>query len=90
MKNLSSKPNFGAALSKKPAGAFAKPGFAMMGGGSKVASSNAPVISKANFNPVGNQLRIGLDRKRQADDNFIENELAQISQSELREPKGSA
>lgn len=79
-KNLSSKPNFGISNGKKPVGAFSKPGFSTMGG-SKV-TSNAPVISKASFNPMGGQPKMVLGRKRQAEDDFVENEFAQIQQNE--------
>ena len=73
-KSVSSKPNFGFSAGKKACGAFAKPGFAMMGGAKKTAGGVAPVISKANFNPMGGQPKITLKKKQ--DDDFIENELA--------------
>ena len=75
-KSVTSKPNFGFSAGKKAGGAFAKPGFAMMGGAKK--TGGAPVISKANFNPMGGQGKITLKKRAQPDDDFIENELAQI------------
>ena len=73
-KSVSTKPTFGISASKKPGGAFAKPGFAMMGGAKK--TEGAPVISKANFNPTGAPPAMGLGRRRKQDDDFIDNELA--------------
>ena len=54
-KSLSSKPNFGISAGKKPGGAFAKPGFAMMGPKKTVGGAGAgpTVISKGSFNPIG-------------------------------------
>ena len=61
-KSVTSKPNFGFSAAKKAGGAFAKPGFAMMGGAKKTAG--APVISKANFNPMsGGQTKITLKKR---------------------------
>lgn len=78
-KSVTSKPNFGFSAGKKAGGAFAKPGFAMMGGAKKNnIGGGAPVISKANFNPMGGQPKITLKKRAQPDDDFIENELAQI------------
>ena len=79
-KSVTSKPNFGFSAGKKAGGAFAKPGFAMMGGAKKTAGggAGAPVISKANLNPMGGQGKITLKKRAQPDDDFIENELAQI------------
>ena len=80
-KSLSSKPNFGIS-GKKSGGAFAKPGFAMMGPKKTVGAPSAgpPVISKASFNPVAGAPKMNFARKRQQDDEFLDNELAQIQQ----------
>jgi len=49
VKSLASKPNFGVG-SKKSGGAFAKPGFAMMGAKKTVVGgAGPPAISKASF-----------------------------------------
>lgn len=77
-KSVTSKPNFGFSSSKKAGGSFAKPSFAMMGS-KKVGGTGPPVISKASFNPAGSsQPSMGVRRRQQKDDDFIENELANI------------
>ena len=70
-KPTSSKPNFGFS-SKKGGTAFAKPSFAMGGGGSK--KTGPTIVPMTSVSGASGPLNMGLKRK-QMDDDFIENEI---------------
>ena len=79
VKTLGSKPNLGLGSKKPGGGAFAKPSFAM--GAKKTVGGGAgpPVISKASINPMGGGApKMNLGRRRQQEDDFIAQEMAQI------------
>ena len=85
-KALSSKPNFGFS-SKKGGGAFAKPTFAMGGGGTK--KTGPTIVPKANISGASGSLQMSLKRK-QMDDDFIESEMQQIQSSNLHQDRPMA
>lgn len=70
VKGLSSKPNFGFSGKKAGGGAFAKPSFAMGGGAPTLKKTGPTIVPKSSISGV---------KRKQADDDFIENELRQIS-----------
>ena len=79
-KSVTSKPNFGMSAGKKAGGSFAKPSFAMKPGSKKTVLTGPSLggPSMMSKGSAGGVPKITLKRKRD-DDDFIENELAQIS-----------